>query len=97
VTPQVFWIPEADAEVKDARSWYQSIRPELGQQFARAIEATVEAIVGHPLQFPVIHRKLRRAGVRRFPYGIFYEIQESRIVVVACFHAKRDPKHWQGR
>jgi len=39
------------------------------------------------MQFPVVYRGRRRAGVRRFPYGIFFELQEHRIVVIACFTA----------
>lgn len=90
-------MPEAEIESKEAWSWYDQIRPELGVRLARAIESTVNAIAEHPLQFPVVYRSRRRAGVRYFPYGIFYEVQESRIVVIACFHAKRDPTHWQVR
>jgi hypothetical protein len=37
-------IREADAELKEAHAWYENIRPELGERFARAVEATVEAI-----------------------------------------------------
>jgi hypothetical protein len=76
----------------DARAWYDNIRPQLGERFALAVEATVEAIAEHPLQFPVVHRGLRRAGVRRFP-----EVQEHRIVVIACFHCMRNPRRWQSR
>jgi plasmid stabilization system protein ParE len=93
----VVWLPEAVAELKEARAWYDNLRPELGERFALAIEATVEAIAERPLQFPVVHRGWRRAGVRRFPYGIFFEVQRHRIVVIACFHAKRNPKRWQAR
>jgi len=60
-------------------------------------EATVDAIAQRPLQFSVVHRGGRRAGVRRFPYGIFFEVQETRIVVIACFHSKRDPSQWRAR
>jgi plasmid stabilization system protein ParE len=62
-----------------------------------AVEATVEAIAEHPSQFPVVYRGWRRAGVRRFPYGVFFEVQEHRIVVIACFHSRRNPRHWQSR
>jgi plasmid stabilization system protein ParE len=51
----------------------------------------------HPLQFPVVYRNRRRAGVRRFPYGIFFEVQDNRIVVIACFHCRRNPRRWQSR
>jgi toxin ParE1/3/4 len=93
----VVWLPEADAELKEALAWYDDRRAELGERFARAIDATVDAIRENPLQFPVLYKGRRRAGVRRFPYGIFFEVQENRILVIACFHAFRDPKRWQTR
>jgi len=97
VTLPVVWIPEANEDLLEARAWYDNIRTELGERFALAVEATVAAIAGQPLQFAVVYRNLRRAGVRRFPYGIFFEVQEHRIVVIACFHGRRDPRHWQER
>ena len=69
VTLSVVWLPEADAELQEARAWYDDIRPELGERFARAVETAIEEIAEHPLQFPVVYRGLRRAGVWRFPYG----------------------------
>ena len=30
MTLPVVWLPEADAELKHARAWYDNIRPELG-------------------------------------------------------------------
>jgi len=93
----VVWIPKAAADLQEARDWYADIRPELGERFARAVEASVDAIAERPLQFPVVYRNRRRAGVRRFPYGIFFEVQDHRIVVMACFHGRRNPTHWQSR
>jgi plasmid stabilization system protein ParE len=29
---------------------------------------------------------------RRFPYGLFYVVEAERIVVLAVFHGRRDPK-----
>jgi plasmid stabilization system protein ParE len=81
----------------EARAWYDNIRPHLGERFARAVEEVIGTIAEHPLQFPVVYRSRRRAGVHRFPYGIFFEVQEQRIVVIACFHGRRDPRRWQSR
>jgi plasmid stabilization system protein ParE len=67
VTLPVVWLPEAEAELRHARDWYDTARTELGNRFAAAVEETVEAIAEHPLQFPIVHRGRRRAGVRRFP------------------------------
>ena len=97
MTLPVVWTPEANEDLLEARAWYDNIRPQLGERFALAVEDTVGAIAEHPLQSPVVYRSRRRAGVRRFPYGIFFEVQEHRIVVIACFHGRREPRHWQSR
>jgi plasmid stabilization system protein ParE len=97
MTLPVVWLPEADADLKEARARYNNVRSELGERFAYAVEDTVETISESPLRFPVVHRNFRRAGVRRFPFGIFFEVQESRIVVMACFHGRRDPQRWKVR
>jgi plasmid stabilization system protein ParE len=64
VTLPVVWTPEANEDLLEARAWYDNIRPELGERFALAVEATVEALAEHRLQFPVVYRSRRRSGVR---------------------------------
>jgi plasmid stabilization system protein ParE len=97
VTLPVVWIQDANKDLLEAQAWYANIRPGLGERFALAVRATVETLAEHPLQFPLVHRSTRRAGVRRFPYGIFFQVQEHRIVVIACFHGRRNPRRWQAR
>ena len=97
MTLPVVWIPEANEDLLEARAWYSNIRPEIGERFALTVAATVDAITEHPLQFPLVHRAMRRAGVRRFPYALFFEVEEHQIVVIACFHGKRNPTRWQIR
>ena len=72
VSLPVVWLPEADAELKEALARYESRRPELGVRFAEAVQETVEAIAEGPLRFAVLNKARRRAGVRRFPYGITF-------------------------
>jgi len=44
-----------------------------------------------------VHSEVRRAALRRFPYVIIYTVDDTEIVIVACIHARRDPKRWKGR
>jgi toxin ParE1/3/4 len=97
VSLPVVWLPEAQAELIQALERYDGIRPELGEQFASAVMESVEAIASTPLRFAVVDKSRRRAGVRRFPYGLFFLVEETRVVVIACFHGKRDPRRWQQR
>ncbi|HXM69204.1 MAG TPA: type II toxin-antitoxin system RelE/ParE family toxin [Candidatus Acidoferrum sp.] len=97
MTLPVVWTPEANEDLLEARAWYDNIRPELGERFALAVEVTVEAIAEHPSQFAAVYRNHRRAGVRRFPYSVFFELQKHQVVVMACFHGRRNPRRWQSR
>ena len=57
----------------------------------------IEKISRSPHLYPVVYKNIRRALVRRFPYGIFYLQHENGIVVLAVFHEKRHPEEWQKR
>ena len=89
--------PAAAADIEDAYKWYETRRPGLGGEFLQAVSSVLEAISQQPERFPVIYRDLRRALLRRFPYGIFFKLESGRLMVVACFHAKRDPQEWRSR
>ena len=96
MTPLVF-RPAAAADVEDAFLWYESQRPGLGDEFLDETSLVLSAIVENPNRFPVIHRETRRALLHRFPYALFYRIQDEGIIIVACMHGKRNPAQWQVR
>jgi toxin ParE1/3/4 len=89
---RVILHPQAEADIVEARSWYEQRRPGLGREFLDSVQTVLVALGERPAQYPVVHRNVRRALVRRFPYGVFYVPSENDILVIACFHAKRDPR-----
>jgi hypothetical protein len=50
-----------------------------------------------PDRAPVIEAGIRRIKVRRFPLSIFYRIRIGQLVVLAIFHARRNPAVWRNR
>lgn len=89
--------PEAEAEMEEAFRWYEQRNKGLGDDFLLCVEESLIKIQRTPEAYPVVHRKIRRALIRRFPYGIFYLLNEEKIIVLAVFHALRDPKQWKSR
>ncbi|HEY7675614.1 MAG TPA: type II toxin-antitoxin system RelE/ParE family toxin [Candidatus Methylomirabilis sp.] len=89
--------PAAAADVEEAYAWYEGQRIGLGEEFLAELGATLLRVRANPRQYPVIRRGTRRALLHRFPYGLFYRVIEEQILVVACMHAKRDPRRWQTR
>lgn len=89
--------PEAESELADAVDWYESRGKGLGAEFLRAVEAAFANVLRNPLAYQAIEESVRRAPVRRFPYSVLYTVSDGEIVVLACFHGRRDPKSWKTR
>jgi len=88
---------EAENGIFEAASWYENQREGLGHEFLDVVEATFLRIAEHPSQYPVLHRNTRRALLPRFPFGIFFRVDGANIVVLAIFHASRNPARWRER
>lgn len=83
--------PEAEMEMAEAFDWYEARVPGLGSEFLLTVDAIMNAILRNPQQYPVVHKNLRRAITRRFPYQVIFIVEEKQIFVIAVFHAKRNP------
>ena len=88
---------EAKADVEEVHAWYAERGMGLAEDFRRSLDQCMANIASHPESYPVVHRSLRRALLRRFPYCMFYVVERERALVHGCFHARRDPQAWQLR
>lgn len=87
----------ARLEYEEAAIWYESQRPGLGGEFVAELERALLQACETPQRFPVMLQDARRVYLRRFPYSIFFRIREDRLVVLAVFHARRNPMVWRER
>ena len=94
---QIRFLPEADTDLAEARVWYGLQRDGLDVELMWQIDETLHRISNAPRRFRLIHRHLRRAIVKKFPFAVFYEVSKNEIVVFAMFHARRNPKHLTSR
>ena len=89
--------PEAERELLEAQAWYELQSPGLGFEFARNADAAIANILRNPYAFQQIEGEFRRAMVRRFPYRVIFLASASEILVVSCFHHRREPVSWSER
>jgi len=89
--------PKARAEFDEAFDWYEQQQAGLGVEFAERVQAVFDRISAMAELHAIVHRDVRKALVRRFPYAVFYRVRAGRVVVLAVFHAKRDPELWKSR
>jgi plasmid stabilization system protein ParE len=88
---------EAQSDLESAKRWYDGERPGLGDDFLLCVEEAPERIRRRPHLYAVLRKDVRRAPIRRFPYGVFYRITADRIVVLGVLHGRRSPGVWQSR
>jgi toxin ParE1/3/4 len=86
---------EAERDLDQAYSWYNEKVPGLGSDFLVVVERALESIQVNPARFPIVYRKVHRALVRRFPYGIFFVTNGDQIAILAIMHTARDPDKWR--
>jgi len=97
MTFEVRLRPEAEQDLSDAAVWYEERLAGLGHQFLDEALAAFTSIAEAPLRYPAVHRNTRRALMHRFPFGVYYRIENDTIVVIALMHGSRDPRRWKTR
>jgi plasmid stabilization system protein ParE len=89
--------PDARDDLDDAYHWHEQQRQGLGEEFLAAVHTVLARVQENPELYGEVYREVRRGLTARFPYGIFYRVQNERIVVIAVYHSGRDPEGWLDR
>jgi len=89
--------PEAEADIAQAFDWYEARVSGLGSEFLLALDAAFNSIVRNHDLYPQARKDVRRALTRKFPFAIFFVVEEKRIVILSVFHVKRNPQIWRRR
>lgn len=92
------WIhPEAIAEGRAAREWYQARHAEAAEAFMAELDLAIERIEEAPRQWPPYLANTRRYLLRRFPFFVVFREADDRVQILAVAHARRRPGSWLGR
>ena len=89
--------PAAAADLHAARKYYEESTPGLGDELAIDLDRLFTRLVVYPHSAPLVdgYAPVRRARLRRFPYGVFYLPGEDRVDVLRIVHAARAPETWR--
>jgi len=92
VAYSVRYTPAAAAEVANTIRWYD--QPDINQatSFVRELERTETHLTSRPALYQRIEGEIRRAVLRRFPYSLFYVIENDSVIVLACMHQHQIPR-----
>ena len=80
------------SELLAAHQWYEEQTPGLGREFLRVFRRLIDGVAEHPVMHPRHRDNIRRAIMRKFPYSIFYSVEDDAILVIAVFAMSRNPE-----
>ena len=89
---EVVYKPAAEAEVEIVFREYETQRHGLGTEFLDELQRIEGHLRLNPALYQRIDGDLRRAVLRRFPFGLFYVVDEEQVSVIACLHLHREPR-----
>lgn len=82
----------AQAEIEEAYAEYDSFRRGLGDELLDELARIEGHLQANPALYQTVDGDMRRAVLRRFPYGIFYVIDGAIVNVLGFLHLRRDPR-----
>ncbi len=96
---QVVFHPEAEDELHDATSYYDTESPGLGHSLLEDLERAIRHRSNHSISeaSALVSKRVRRRPLRRFPYNIMYLVLPGAIRILAFAHQKRRPFYWRVR
>lgn len=92
MTYALLYLPEVEEDAVAGYLWYQGKSPGLGEEFLRMFYACSSELLRNPMLYPKVYNEFKRRLLRRFPYAIYYVVEDDRIVVFGLFHCARDPR-----
>ncbi len=69
--------PRADLDVVATFDWYEKEQSGLGYEFLSELRATYDRVADGPLQYQHLRSGIRRALVRRFPYAVYFAVEDN--------------------
>ena len=87
---EIIAIEEVSIDLKIAEEFYERQSRGLGKYFKDSIISDIESL----WLYAGIHQRvfgLYRLLSKRFPYGIYYDIQKSIVIIVAVLDLRQNP------
>jgi len=97
VNPPIDIHELAEIEIEEAADFYDMQSPGLGSAFIDEFQRALERIVEFPNAGPLIHGRVRKRFLSRFPFSVIYSVKAKKIRILAVAHQKRRPFYWRGR
>jgi toxin ParE1/3/4 len=86
------YTPQARDDIREIVLWYRNELEGLEDRFLLSLEASTNSLIKTPFAYQVNFKSIRSILLKRFPYRLYYFVEEDSIIVLGVIHSKRNPK-----
>ena len=96
---QISFTPDAYQDLNNATKWYENEKIGLGKRFYKSVSTMIGTLSENPFLFAVRYKGIRGALVEKFPFSIFYLVEEGQqcVHIIAILHNAQNPEIWEER
>ena len=93
------YTASARREVREITEFYARQDRRIAVLFIEELDRALALLLENPRLGYLVSPHFRRTSVRRFPYSVYYTLDElrERVVVGVVCHQRRRPAYWQDR
>jgi plasmid stabilization system protein ParE len=88
---------EAEIDFDKSYEYYSTISLKVADNFYKQINSSFRKIAGSPFSCQQVYLEIRQFVLKKYPFIIYFRIQETVIQIIAIFHTSRSPFIWQER
>ena len=89
--------PEAEKDIQHSIKYYAKENLKLSVDFLEKLDESLIAIQQNPQHYQKRYHEIRIIFTKKFPYGIYFTIEERKIFVHAVLHNKQNPTTAENR
>jgi plasmid stabilization system protein ParE len=87
----------AHADYLGAIARFKAASRARGVAFAIEFRRTLAGIAEYPQSYSADDRGVRKCQFQKFPFLVYYRIDEDVIEIIAVAHTSREPYYWRDR
>ncbi len=87
----------AEKDISQAVEWYAKQSQQLLPKLVKSIDNSLESIRENPEHYQKRYEEVRIVFTQKYPYGIYYTVEENTVFVHAILHTKQNPETGIGR
>jgi plasmid stabilization system protein ParE len=88
---------DAESDFEKSYEYYLGENSKVADLFYKKIDYCLHTIKQNPYSYSVAYKHIRKYIVKKYPFVIYYIIEDSIVRVVAIFHSSRNPEIWNER